>query len=241
MTAATLTLIVVLLGVLLLCVKPLGIYIANVMEGKPIWALRIGAPVERFFYRASGVDAATEMGWKRYALALLLFNALGGLAAVSAAAAAGVAAAQSAAFRERLVGLLVQYCRQLHHQHELAGLFRRIDDELSHADGGARRTELPVGGHRHCRRHRAHPWTRATQLEIDRQLLGRPHALHSLYLAAAFRRCWHSFSPRRESSRISTPTRTSRRSRPRRRRRCRWVRSPRRNRSRNSAPMAADS
>ena len=79
MTAATLTLIVVLLGVLLLCIKPFGIYIANVMEGKPIWALRIGAPVERFFYRASGVDAAAEMGWKRYALALLLFNALGGL------------------------------------------------------------------------------------------------------------------------------------------------------------------
>jgi K+-transporting ATPase ATPase A chain len=79
MTAATLTLIVVLLGVLLLCIKPLGIYIANVMEGKPIWALRIGAPVERFFYRASGVDAATEMGWKRYAVALLLFNALGAL------------------------------------------------------------------------------------------------------------------------------------------------------------------
>ncbi len=80
MTAATLTLVVVLLGVLLLCIKPLGIYIANVMEGKPIWALRIGAPVERFLYRASGVDAATEMGWKRYTLALLLFNALGALA-----------------------------------------------------------------------------------------------------------------------------------------------------------------
>ena len=79
MTAATLTLIVVLLGVLLLCIKPFGIYIANVMEGKPIWALRIGAPVERFFYRASGVDAAAEMGWKRYAVALLLFNALGAL------------------------------------------------------------------------------------------------------------------------------------------------------------------
>jgi K+-transporting ATPase ATPase A chain len=80
MTAATLTLVVVLLGVLLLCVKPLGIYIANVMEGKPIWALRIGAPVECFLYRASGIDAATEMGWRRYTLALLLFNALGALA-----------------------------------------------------------------------------------------------------------------------------------------------------------------
>jgi K+-transporting ATPase ATPase A chain len=79
MTAATLTLIVVMLGVLLACVKPLGIYIANVMEGRPIWPLRAGAPVERLIYRASGVDSSAEMGWKRYALALLLFNALGGL------------------------------------------------------------------------------------------------------------------------------------------------------------------
>src|SRR5882672_3048248 len=79
MTAATVILIVVMLGVLLLCVKPLGLYIANVMEGKAIWPLRIGAPVERLFYRVSGVDAAVEMGWKRYALAPLLFNALGAL------------------------------------------------------------------------------------------------------------------------------------------------------------------
>ncbi len=79
MTAATVILCIVMLGVLLLCVKPLGLYIANVMEGKPIWPLRIGAPVERFFYRASGVDSTAEMGWKGYALALILFNALGGL------------------------------------------------------------------------------------------------------------------------------------------------------------------
>ena len=48
MTAATVALIVVLLGVLLVCVKPVGLYIANVMEGRSIWPLRIGGPVERF-------------------------------------------------------------------------------------------------------------------------------------------------------------------------------------------------
>ncbi|MGH8264236.1 MAG: potassium-transporting ATPase subunit KdpA, partial [Steroidobacteraceae bacterium] len=79
MPAATVTLIVVLLGVLLVCVKPVGLYIANVMEGRSIWPLRIGAPVERFIHRLSGIDATAEMGWKRYALALLLFNGLGAL------------------------------------------------------------------------------------------------------------------------------------------------------------------
>ena len=40
MTASTITLLVVYLGVVLLCVKPLGLYMAHVMEGAPIWPLR---------------------------------------------------------------------------------------------------------------------------------------------------------------------------------------------------------
>jgi K+-transporting ATPase ATPase A chain len=80
MPAASLALLVVYLGVALLCVKPMGLYISKVMEGQPIWPLRIGAPAERLIYRLSGVDPATEMGWKRYAIALVLFNALGALA-----------------------------------------------------------------------------------------------------------------------------------------------------------------
>ena len=59
MTAATVALLVVFLGVIVLCVKPVGLYIANVMDGKPVWALRAGAPLERLAYRSAGVDAAT--------------------------------------------------------------------------------------------------------------------------------------------------------------------------------------
>ena len=80
MTSASLALIAVYLLVVLLCVKPMGLYISNVMEGRPIWPLRVGAPAERLIYRWSGVDPAAEMGWKKYALALVLFNALGALA-----------------------------------------------------------------------------------------------------------------------------------------------------------------
>jgi potassium-transporting ATPase potassium-binding subunit len=60
-------------------VKPLGLYMANVMEGRPNWALRLGGGFERLLYRLGGVDPAAEMGWKRYMIALLLFNALGAL------------------------------------------------------------------------------------------------------------------------------------------------------------------
>ena len=80
MTASTITLLVVFLGVVLLCVKPLGLYMTHVMDGTPIWPLRIGAPIERLAYRAAGVDAAAEMNWKRYTLGLLIFNTLGVLA-----------------------------------------------------------------------------------------------------------------------------------------------------------------
>ena len=80
MTPASLALIAVFLAVTLLCVKPMGLYITNVMEGRPIWPLRIGARVEGLIYRWCGIDPAAEMGWKKYAIALLLFNALGALA-----------------------------------------------------------------------------------------------------------------------------------------------------------------
>jgi potassium-transporting ATPase potassium-binding subunit len=79
MTAESVTLIVIFLLVVALLTKPVGLYMANVMEGRPIWALRIGSRFEGLLYRVSGIDPAVEMGWKKYAIALVLFNALGAL------------------------------------------------------------------------------------------------------------------------------------------------------------------
>ena len=80
MTAASLALSVVFLLLLLLSVKPLGLYMAHVFEGSPVWPLRVAAPLERWIYRCCGVDPACEMGWQHYAAGLLLFNLLGALA-----------------------------------------------------------------------------------------------------------------------------------------------------------------
>ncbi|HXZ58660.1 MAG TPA: potassium-transporting ATPase subunit KdpA [Steroidobacteraceae bacterium] len=79
MTAFSLILIVGFLLLVLACVKPLGLYMANVFEGRPIWPLRFGAPLERWIHRLCGVEPAREMGWKEYAVGLVLFNALGAL------------------------------------------------------------------------------------------------------------------------------------------------------------------
>ena len=80
MTPVSVAFIASFLLIMLLLVKPLGLYMANVMEGRPNWALRLGGGLERLVYRLGGIDAATEMGWKRYMVALLLFNAVGALA-----------------------------------------------------------------------------------------------------------------------------------------------------------------
>ena len=79
MSATGVTLFVVFLLLVLAAVKPLGLYMAHVFEGRQIWPLRAGAPLERGIYRLAGVDAAREMGWKEYAAGLLLFNVLGAL------------------------------------------------------------------------------------------------------------------------------------------------------------------
>ena len=80
MTGAAVTLFVGFLLLVIAAVKPLGLYMANVLEGRPIWPVRVGAPLERAIYRVCGVEPAREMGWREYAVGLLLFNALGAVA-----------------------------------------------------------------------------------------------------------------------------------------------------------------
>ena len=65
------------LAVLLLLVKPVGAYMANVFSDAPNRVTRLGGPIERAIYRISGVHADEDMSWQRYALAMLVFNVLG--------------------------------------------------------------------------------------------------------------------------------------------------------------------
>ncbi len=65
------------LAVLLLLVKPLGAFMARVYQGQWTFLHPVLGPVERLAYRLAGVDPNAEMAWPTYALALLLFNALG--------------------------------------------------------------------------------------------------------------------------------------------------------------------
>lgn len=63
--------------ILLLLAKPLGTFMARVYQGERTWLDPVLGPVERLLYRLSGVRPDEEMNWKTYAIAMLLFNALG--------------------------------------------------------------------------------------------------------------------------------------------------------------------
>lgn len=77
MTAEFVGLLVVYLAVLLAIAPFLGRYIRIAMENGQSRLTAWGRPLERGIYRLAGIDPQAEMGWKRYALAVLAFNILG--------------------------------------------------------------------------------------------------------------------------------------------------------------------
>jgi K+-transporting ATPase ATPase A chain len=62
--------------ILLVTVRPVGSYLAHVMEGGRTWLDPVLRPFERLIYRLCGVRADKEMNWREYAFALLGFSAV---------------------------------------------------------------------------------------------------------------------------------------------------------------------
>ncbi len=77
MTALGAFQILLFLAVLVLLVKPLGGFIADVYQGQPTFLSPVLGWLERLIYRAAGVEPTHEHDWKKYTLAVLAFNALG--------------------------------------------------------------------------------------------------------------------------------------------------------------------
>ena len=69
----------VFLLALLALVKPLGAFMARVYEGQPCGLDKPLGWLERLTYRFAGIKPDQPMNWKTYAIAVLLFNLLGGL------------------------------------------------------------------------------------------------------------------------------------------------------------------
>ena len=64
-------------AILLASVRPVGIYLARVLEGERTWLDPVLRPVERLIYKLCGVHADQEMNWREYAYSMLGFTAVG--------------------------------------------------------------------------------------------------------------------------------------------------------------------
>jgi len=61
----------------ILLVKPVGIYLARVFSGEKTLLSPAIRPVEAFFYRLADVSVENEMDWKEYGKSVLVFNIAG--------------------------------------------------------------------------------------------------------------------------------------------------------------------
>ncbi len=61
--------------VLLATVRPVGTYLAHVLEGERTWLDPVVRPLERLIYKLCGIKAEKEMNWRQYAFAMLGFSA----------------------------------------------------------------------------------------------------------------------------------------------------------------------
>ncbi|WP_443971402.1 potassium-transporting ATPase subunit KdpA [Sphingobium sp. CR28] len=67
-------LILVFVGILLALAKPMGLWLFALFEGRKTPLHAVLGPIERGFYRLSGIDPSEEQGWRRYAVHMLIFN-----------------------------------------------------------------------------------------------------------------------------------------------------------------------
>ena len=188
----------------------------------------------------AGVDATQRAELARLYDGDARLHVVGLPVALRVAASAEFPAAQPAGLRSGRPGSRLQHLDQLRHQHELAELRRRDDDEPSHADARPHRAQFPVGRDRPRDGLRAGARLRALGGADHRQFLGRYDARRRSMCCCRCRSSWRSRSSRSACRRRCSARSTRPRSKApsRRSRSGRW---PARRRSRSSAPMAAAS
>ncbi len=214
--------------VIIAITKPFGGYMTRVFAGERTLLSPVLRPVERVLYRLSGVDEAAEQHWTSYAIAMLAFSFAGFVSLYALQRLQGVLPFNPAGPGRGLAGLRVQHLGQLRHQHQLAVLRARNDDELPDPDGGAHGAQLRLGGHRHRAGGRAGARLRPALGADDRQFLGRSDPLRAVHPAAdldrrrpGVRLAGHAAEPQRlyrRRPRWKAPSRSSRRARSPRRR-----------------------
>ncbi|MBV9710757.1 MAG: potassium-transporting ATPase subunit KdpA [Ktedonobacteraceae bacterium] len=69
--------VLIFMVIVLLLTRPVGLYLYKVFNGERTWLSPVFVPVERFFYRLSGVNKEEEQKWTGYMLSVLIFSLAG--------------------------------------------------------------------------------------------------------------------------------------------------------------------
>jgi K+-transporting ATPase ATPase A chain len=69
--------VTIFMVIVLLITKPLGLYLTKVFAGERTLLSPVFVPIERLFYRLSGIDPDEEQKWTQYMIAVLVFSLVG--------------------------------------------------------------------------------------------------------------------------------------------------------------------
>ena len=146
------------LGALVLVTKPLGLYLGRVFDANGrTWLDPVMRPLEKLTYWIFRVDPEKEQGWKQYTFAMLVFSLVSLLFTYAILRLQNFLPLNPQKSRRAVGASRVQHRRQLHDEHQLAELRRRIHDVVFLADGRADHPQFFFRRRRHrgCRRARA--------------------------------------------------------------------------------------
>ncbi len=141
MTSIGVLQIAIFFGLILICTKPLGAFMARLFEGERTFLHPALRWLEVLTYKVIGVQEEVEQRWTQYTAALLSFSIFGFLLTYLLQRAQAYLPFNPQHFNAGNVqsGSGVQHRCQLRHQYQLAGLLGRSDAQLLRPDGGARR------------------------------------------------------------------------------------------------------
>src|ERR1700754_4709861 len=66
--------VVITYAIVIILAIPLGRYIGKVFTYQPTWLDKLFNPIDKLFFKLSGIDASKEMNWKQHLKALLSIN-----------------------------------------------------------------------------------------------------------------------------------------------------------------------
>ncbi len=181
-------LILAFVGILLALTRPVGLWLFALYEGRRTPLHAVLGPVERGFYRLAGIDPQAEQSWRRYAVHMLIFNAmlmlftyavlrLQGLLPGNPQGLAGVG--EHLSFNTAVSFTTNTNWQSYGGESTMSNLSQML---------GLYHPQLPVGGDGHRPRLRAVPRLCAEIGGDDRQFLGGCDAHHPLSAAAHLHR-----------------------------------------------------